>query len=196
MKVEFLKLKENNSISVTEDTQFVLDIPFKSGKYVVELKFEKEGVAAEIIGLYKLGMGDNLHLTTIANHLAPHTTCVTNVKGVLTNGSKSDYIGKILINKKAQQTSSYLDDSVLILGENTHNNSQPILEIEADDVKASHGATTGRIDENQIYYLTSRGLTRVEAQDLIVDGFFESVLATIKSDEIRQKLKDTLSLND
>ncbi len=192
MKTELLKVNEDTVVEVTEDTQFILDLPNNKGEYSAEFMFIKEGVTAEVIGILNLKDGADVKLTTISHHKVPHTTCITNVRGVLNDGAKSDYIGKIIIAKEAQQTSSYLDDAVLVVGERTHNNSQPILMIDADDVKASHGATTGRIDENQIYYLTSRGLEREEAHKLIVTGFFESVLATIKDDNIRAIVERSL----
>ena len=116
------------------------------------------------------------------------------MRGVLLDGGKSDYIGKIIIEKPAQQTSSYLDDSVLVVGEDTHNNSQPILEIEADDVKASHGATTGRVDDMQVYYLKSRGFNELEAKNLIVEGFLRATLSRIQDEKVRSKVSVTLGL--
>ena len=194
MITKVLTPTENTIVKVTEDTQYVLDFPSMQGEYVVDLQFEKQGVEAELIGMYVAGKGDDLKLTTIANHKVPHTKCTTNVKGVLLDKGKSSYIGKIIIAKPAQQTSSYLDDAVLVVGQDTQNKSQPILEIDADDVKASHGATTGRIDENQVYYLTSRGLSKKEASELIVDGFFESMLSTIADENIRNKVKSKLNV--
>jgi Fe-S cluster assembly scaffold protein SufB len=192
MKTKLVKLKPSTKLNVTEDTQYVLDISSISiGSVNVILK--KQGVSAEIIGMYVMGDGKDISLETISTHKAPNTSCMTNIKGVLLDNSKSNYIGKIIIEKSAQQTTSYLDDSVLVLGENTKNESQPILEIEADDVKASHGATTGRIDKEQIYYLTSRGLSQKEAENLIAGGFFESTLSKIYDEDVRNEIKKKLS---
>lgn len=195
MKTKLLKLKQNNVIKVNEDIQYVLDFPeFDMAKeYLVELQFEKPGITAEILGIYRLKNDQRLNLTTIAHHKAPNTTCTTNIKGVLYDNSGSNYVGKILIKKKAQQTSSYLDDSILVIGEKTKNSSQPILEIEADDVKASHGATTGRISPEMVYYLQSRGFSKKEAEEMVVEGFFESVISTINDDKIRMEVKKSLN---
>ena len=194
MKTELIKLKENISLNVAEDTQYVLDFGkfAPEGKYELELVFNTPGVSSEIIGLYKLSKNQTLNLTTIANHQAPNTSCMTHIKGVLEDKTTSDYVGKILIDKKAQQTSSYLADAVLVVGEDTHNNSQPILEIEADDVKASHGATTGRINRDHIYYLESRGFSETEAKGILVEAFFESLLSKIEDEKIKQEVKKTL----
>lgn len=194
MKTVLQKLNENTEIPVTVDTQFVLDLSLLDTRkpYVLNLLFETQGVSAEVIGLYKLKKDQEINLTTISTHKVPNTSCVVNIKGVLMDKAKSSYAGKILIEKPAQQTSSFLNQNILVLGEETVNNSQPILEIEADDVKASHGSTTGRVDENIIYYLMSRGLDKSESETLIVEGFFESLLGTIVDGNVRNAVKKTL----
>lgn len=184
------------NLEVKEDTQFVVDVSKalskKSGNVSLTLIFNKSGVTAEIICMYSLGVNESVALTTSTIHKVPNTSCVTYVKGVLFDGSESDYIGKIIIEKKAQQTNSYLNDDILVVGENTKNNSQPILEIEADDVKASHGATTGRVSKDQLYYLESRGLSEAESQNLIVEGFFESLLSKICDVEIKNNIRSRI----
>lgn len=122
----------------------------------------------------------------------PNTSCLVNVKGVLFDKSRSNYLGKIVIEKGAQKTNTSLEDNILSIGEKTRNHAQPILEIKADDVKASHGATTGRIDEEQIYYLMTRGLSREEAQGVIIGGFLEALLVKIKDTKIRNKVREQL----
>ena len=177
------------SLEVLEDTQFVVDLSKKVNDVSLVLIFNKSGIKAEIICMYSLGVNKSVVLTTSTIHKVPNTSCVTYVKGVLFDGGNSSYTGKIIIEKKAQQTNSYLNDNVLVVGENTKNNSKPILEIEADDVKASHGATTGRVSEDQLYYLESRGLNKIESQSLIVEGFFESLLSKITDDKIKNKIR-------
>lgn len=198
MKSVLLDLKESQNIEVVENTQFVLNLGEAdlTKSYEINLLIKKEGVEAELLGLYKIGEGSDLKIITSANHMVPHTKCTTIVRGVLLNKGKSEYIGKIIINKPAQQTSSYLDDSVLVIGEDTHNNSQPILEIEADDVKASHGATTGRVDASQVYYLKSRGFTEEEAKELIVEGFLQATVNRIIDSDIRSKVSSFLGIEE
>ena len=195
MKTELLKIDTDTQVPVMRDTRFVLDLSHTETdkKYMVNLLFEKEGVEAELIVLYKLERGDKLNLTTIVTHKVPRTSCLTKVKGVLLDGSESVYVGKIVIEKQAQLTSSFLKDNVLVIGDNVINNSSPNLQIDANDVKASHGATTGRVSEDEVFYLTSRGLGRREAEDLIIQGFFEELLSTISDKSIRNKLYERLS---
>ncbi|OGC70040.1 hypothetical protein A2415_01635 [candidate division WWE3 bacterium RIFOXYC1_FULL_39_7] len=188
MKSQIVHPEEKTIIEVSEDTQFVV-LPanyLDEKSYSLELIFNKEGVSAEIVCMYVLPQNGKLRLTTVATHIVPHTSCNTIVRGVLDTGSESYYTGKIIIKKTAQQTSSFLSDRALVIGNGTKNNSEPILEIDADDVKASHGASTGKIDKNELYYLQTRGLTEKEASDLIIAGFFNKILDTIADPAVRQ----------
>lgn len=194
MKTVLVKLNGQQDIKVTEDTQFVLNT-FEYDPQIhhdINFIFETQGVSAEVIGLYFLKPKQELSITTAAVHKVPNTSCMTDVRGALQDSAKSNYVGKIIIEKSAQQTSSFLDDKALILGDNVKNESQPILEIEADDVKASHGATTGRIPEENVYYLQSRGLDKEEAKVLIVEGFFEELLSKIEDKEIAEEVRTNL----
>lgn len=184
-----LQIKKIIDVEVVKDTQFVLDFsniistqklhpkaPFDVG---VNLHFVKQGVTAELIGLYRLFQNQSVNFVTAAIHKVPNTSSNILIKGVLDDKSMSSYLGKIIIQKRAQQTSSFLKDDVLVVGDSTKNRSDPILEIEADDVQASHGSTTGRLNKDQLYYLQSRGLPKKMAAQTIIDAYFESVLNTI-----------------
>ncbi|OGC71654.1 hypothetical protein A2425_03045 [candidate division WWE3 bacterium RIFOXYC1_FULL_42_17] len=185
-----LEKNQNISLSPTENTQYIYLVQGGSAEVTnLELNFEKEGVACEIIVLGKMHEGQSVELTTTSRHLVPNTSCVTNYYVALENLSSSNYVGKIIIAKKAFQTNSYLNNKTLVIGEGTKNITRPILEIEADDVKASHGSTTGRVREDDVYYLTSRGLTKKEAEEVIVEGFFESVVAKIEAGVVREKVR-------
>jgi len=192
IKVGVGKVGSNTVVHVEQDTQFVLDLGDQDCSFSVI--FQKSGVKAEIIGVYNLSGGQKIKLETFAVHKVPHTQCFTYIKGVLMDNSESDYKGKIIIEKNAQQTNSFLEDNVVVIGQNTRNISQPILEIDADDVKASHSATTGRINPDEIFYLESRGLSEEESQNLIVEGFFASLLGRIEDERIRDKVKEKLNV--
>ena len=190
MKSVLLEKNQNISLSPTENTQYIYLVQGGSAEVTnLELNFEKEGVACEIIVLGKMHEGQSVELTTTSRHLVPNTSCVTNYYVALEDSSSSNYVGKIIIAKKAFQTNSYLNNKTLVIGEGTKNITRPILEIEADDVKASHGSTTGRVREDDVYYLTSRGLTKKEAEEVIVEGFFESVVAKIEAGVVREKVR-------
>jgi Fe-S cluster assembly protein SufD len=189
MKVELLKSKKNIKLNPNEDTQYIL-IP--ENEVNAEVNLEKEGVAVDLIVPFSLNGKSKANLKTLSLHKAPNTSCDVNIKTALFDSARSEYVGKIIIEKNARQTNSFLHDEVLLIGENTGNNSQPILEIEADDVSASHGATTGRINEDQIYYLLSRGLSRKEAEKTIIEGFFESLIVQIKDEKIQRSVRKKL----
>lgn len=193
MKCLLVDTTKDQEIKVTEDTQFVLN-PGGGNIAKIDFVFEKEGVEAQILGVYRLKKEEKTQFETSAIHKVPNTKCDVQIKGVLEDKTSSDYIGKIVIEPKAQQTSSFLEDNVLVIGQNTHNNSQPILEIEADDVKASHGATTGRIEEEEVYYLMTRGLSRVEAENLVVEGFLTEILEQIVDENVKAQVKLNLEV--
>jgi len=193
MITTLVRPEQLTSISVKEDTQFLLDLRnIENADLTLELLLETPGVSAEVYGFYFLNNSQKLKLTTISRHKARNTSCMTRIKGVLDDSASSSYIGKILIAKDGQQTASFLSHNVLVIGNKTSNNSQPILEIDADDVKASHGATTGRIDESQLYYLATRGLDSNTAKNLIIKGFFESESHNIKDISLVEELAPSL----
>ncbi|EKD95407.1 MAG: hypothetical protein ACD_24C00495G0003 [uncultured bacterium] len=197
MKTVLLTPKSDQIVKVLEDTQFVVALSGLKNQDTdanpdIVFSFEKEGVSAEILGLFCLKPDSRLKLTTTALHKLPHTSCITKIKGVLYSNTEASYTGKIIIKKDAQNTSSFLENSTLVLGDNTKNTSQPVLEIDADDVKASHGSTTGRISEEQIYYLMSRGISRDESVKMIVEGYFEKELSTISDPKIREQIRNNI----
>ena len=191
MKVELLKPRKNITLEPKEDTQYIV-IP--KDETSVDIILNKKGVTVELLALFALKDSESVSLFTKSVHKVPHTTCTVSVKGALFDSSASNYIGKIIIEKPAQQTVSYLEDNILSIGNKTKNASQPILEIEADDVKASHGATTGRIDADQIYYLMSRGLSKQDAEKVVILGFFEALLSQVQDEEVKDKVRKKLNI--
>lgn len=147
-----------------------------------------EGAEAEVIGLF-LGRGDeSLQLTIDTIHAAPNTKGNTVFKAVLADKSSLEFNGMIKIESGAQGSNDFLQQDSLLLSENARANSVPGLEIEANDVKASHGATAKPVDPEQKFYLMSRGLSEAQAEAMIVQGFISSVLAKIDDVEWKQKI--------
>ena len=124
-------------------------------------------------------------LKTNVNHNFENCKSSQLVKSVLLDKSSGTYQGKIFVDKRAQKTNGYQLSKALILSEKSEFNSKPELEIYADDVKCSHGSTTGNIDENSLFYLMSRGLTRDQANKMIVEGFLNEVIETITEPVIK-----------
>ena len=124
-------------------------------------------------------------LKTNINHKNEHCKSSQLVKSVLLDKSNGTYQGKIYVTKDAQKTDGYQLSKALVLSENSAFNSKPELEIYADDVKCSHGSTTGNIDQNSIFYLMSRGLSKEQANKMLIEGFLNEAIETITEPNIQ-----------
>ena len=138
-----------------------------------------------INGVMLLKGSQHHELKTNVNHKYENCKSSQLIKSVLLDKSNGTYQGKIYVDKRAQKTNGYQLSKALVLSENSEFNSKPELEIYADDVKCSHGSTTGNIDENSIFYLMSRGLKRDQANKMIVEGFLNEVIETINNTDIK-----------
>src|SRR5258705_9214436 len=127
-------------------------------------------------GLYITQRDEHLDLFTTDLHEAGHTPGDTVWKGALTGESRASYEGLIHIVKDAQEVDTYLQTHSMLLSPRAKRDSIPSLIVETDNVKASHGGTVGEIDENQVFYMMSRGITRRDAVRILVEGYFEEVI--------------------
>jgi Fe-S cluster assembly protein SufD len=134
----------------------------------------------------------HLSYHTLQQHSAPHCTSDLLYKGALQDKSRLVWRGMINVSRDAQKTDGYQRNDNLILSENARADSIPGLEILADDVKCSHGATAGRVDDEQVFYARCRGMTRKEAVRMIVAGFFQQVFDRITIDSVRQSLGEAI----
>jgi len=146
------------------------------------------GAHVKVTGAYYLTGREHVDYDTTQEHAAPNTTSDLAFKGVLADRSRAVWRGVIRVDKGAQKTDAYQENRNLLLSHEAHADSIPGLEIEANDVRCTHGATIGQIDKLQLFYLMSRGLSRVQAERLIVRGFFQPILDRIGSDEVRESL--------
>ena len=137
-------------------------------------------------GIMLLDGNQHHELKTNVNHKFENCKSSQLIKSVLLDKSNGTYQGKIYVDKTAQKTNGYQLSKALILSESSQFNSKPELEIYADDVKCSHGSTTGNIDENSVFYLMSRGLTKQQANKLIVEGFLNEAIETITESNIKK----------
>jgi Fe-S cluster assembly protein SufD len=154
----------------------------------MESYLAERGAHVKVTGAYFLRGTEHADYDTTQEHAAPDTTSDLFFKGVLDDSARSVWRGVIRVDKGAQKTDAYQENRNLLLTPQAHADSIPGLEIEANDVRCTHGATIGQIDKLQLFYLTSRGLSRQEAEQLIVRGFFQPVLDRIGSDEVRETL--------
>lgn len=139
-----------------------------------------DGSRVEVLGAV-LGAGQEKSALTVNTiHQGRRTCAYIHVRGVLFDSAQSHFDGLIKIEKKADQTVSLLENRMLLLGERSRAQSIPSLEIEANEVKASHAATTGQIDEHQLFYLRSRGIDLKTATRMIVEGFFEPIFDRLR----------------
>jgi Fe-S cluster assembly protein SufD len=150
------------------------------------------GSVAELVGVFFSDHDQRFSMNTLSDHNAIATNAETLVKGVLTDQSRVEFEGMIRVQPKAQQTASFLSDHTLLLSAECRAESIPGLEIGANEVSASHGATTGQIDEEQLFYLMVRGIPRDEAERIIVQGFFEPVLQRIPLENLRTRLRRSI----
>jgi Fe-S cluster assembly protein SufD len=159
----------------------------------IESVLKGEGSFSEMLGLYFADADQHFAQRTLQSHNAPHTTSDLLYKGALKESSKSEYSGLIKVLKGAQGTDAYQANRNLVLSENALARSIPQLEIEANEVRCTHGATVSPVEEEHLFYLMSRGIDRVTAQKLIVFGFFGEVLDRVRVPSVRDELSDAIS---
>jgi len=143
----------------------------KQGKYEVLVPFEKRGVEKEWLGVVDAREPGEYELAVIAHHKARETGGRITVRAVVGRGATLKLTGLIKIEKNAQRVDDFLELRVLLVDPTAKATAEPKLEIEADDVRASHAASVGQIDESQIMYMMSRGMVRELAEEQIVEGF-------------------------
>lgn len=155
----------------------------------INMELLGEGSSGELLGLYFPGGRQHLDHHTNQLHKAPHATSDLLFKGALKDRARSVYQGYVKVYPNAQKTNAYQANRNLMLSRLARADSIPGLEIEADDVRCTHGATAGQIPEEYIFYLMARGIDRTNAERMIVQGFFEEVLNRIPVEGVRNKLE-------
>lgn len=169
----------------------------KGGTYKKEIRviLDGESASAEIFGI-NIGRDKNVcEIGIEVIHRAKNTRALTSFRGVLFDASMLYFSGLIKIEKGADKTSSLLESRTMILGEKARAESTPSLEIEADDVKASHAATVGRADENALFYLQARGVKREKAVRLYAEGFLNHILEKLKGEQVAKEIRRYLWKN-
>jgi len=161
----------------------------KPGDYVVlftnisgdfNFRIEAENVNLEIYGLFVGRNNDQFTIKTTQHHIAPNSLSNLLVKGVFFDQAKFFYRGLVRIEKKAQKSHAYQKNQNLILSSGVDIDSKPDLEILANDVFCTHGSTTGYLNEEEIFYLKSRGLNENQAKDLLIEGFIGEISSKFK----------------
>ena len=165
----------------------------KFARTQVESVLKGEGSFSEMLGLYFADADQHFAQRTLQQHVAPHATSDLLYKGALKERSRSEYSGLIKVAKGAQGTDAYQANRNLVLSEDALAHSIPQLEIEANEVRCTHGATVSPVEEEHLFYLMSRGIDRVTAQKLVVFGFFGEVLDRVRLQQVRDDLSDAIA---
>ena len=151
-----------------------------------------EGCQTEIYGLEHLHGEENVKAETHVTHAVGGGISTQLIKFVLEDNSRGRFIGDLKIAQDAQQTEAHQTNRNLLLSETAEMRTQPQLEIYADDVKATHGASTGQLDESALFYMQQRGIDNQKARQLLVNAFMKDVLNTISDEALREQLLNAI----
>ncbi len=162
------------------------------GKIRIQNDLAGPGATSRVTGAYFADGSQHLDYDTFQEHIAPHTTSDFAFKGALRDQARTVWRGMIRVEEGAQKTNAYQENRNLLLSKTAHADSIPGLEILANDVRCTHGATLGQVDRELLFYLMTRGLTRSEAERVIVRGFFQDVLDRVELEPVRDALAAAL----
>ncbi len=164
----------------------------KKGKVRIQNDLAGPGATSRVTGAYFADGEQHLDYDTFQEHIAPNTESDFAFKGALRDHATAVWRGMIRVEEDAQKTNAYQECRNLMLSPTTHAVPIPGLEILANDVRCTHGATVGRVDREQLFYLMARGLPRPDAERLIVRGFFQDVLDRIELEPVREAVTSAL----
>ena len=154
----------------------------------IAVVLEGEGADCNLNGLYVTGGRQHVDNYTTLDHAQPHTTSHELYKGVLDGTSQAVFHGRIIVRPEAQKTDAIQRNKNLLLSDGAVINTKPQLEIYADDVKCTHGATVGQVDADAIFYLRSRGIPLEEARSLLTFAFTSQMISSMKVESVRERL--------
>ncbi|HMN43371.1 MAG TPA: Fe-S cluster assembly protein SufD [Povalibacter sp.] len=151
------------------------------------------GAEANLHGLFLPGGSQHIDTCTLVDHVAPHTRSNEEYRGIADARGRGVYRGKVIVRKDAQKIDSRQSSRNLLLSPTAEIDTRPELEIYANDLKCSHGATTGQLDATSLFYLRSRGLSEAQARALLIRAFAESILSTIELPSLRAHVEQQLN---
>lgn len=152
-----------------------------------------EYIGSHLNGLYLTKGNQVVDNHTLVDHQKPNCNSNELYKGIIEDKSSATFNGKIYVRKDAQKTNAFQSNKNILLSDDGTINTKPQLEIYADDVKCSHGTSTGKLDEDKIFYLRARGLSETSAKKLLMHAFASEVVDTIKIDELREYVESEIS---
>ena len=181
----FYKYIKSELEEKTSYDNYILSTGLKFNKIDIEIDHNEENSRSSIFSALNLSGSEHQEIKTRINHNAPNCQSYQKVKNVLNDNSKGVYQGKIFVKDVAQKTDAYQLSKALILDDAAEFDAKPELEIYADDVKCSHGSTSGSIDFDSIHYLKTRGIPEKEAYQMLINGFLGEVLETITDNKLK-----------
>lgn len=158
----------------------------------LDVRLTGEGAEANIYGAYVCGGKEKVKISVDMRHDVPHCNSRQLFKGIAGGDSRVDFYGKIIVAQDAQKTEAYQENHNLLLSDGAKVDTKPQLEIYADDVKCSHGATIGRLNEEEQFYMRSRGISLEDAKVLQMISFIAPVLEHVEDEARRQSLASSM----
>jgi Fe-S cluster assembly protein SufD len=158
----------------------------------VRVRFDGEGAVATVNGLYVARGKQHMDNFTVIDHAVPNCESHELYKGILDGQAHGVFNGKIFVRQDAQKTNAKQTNKVLLLSDGAVINTKPQLEIFADDVKCTHGATVGQLDEAQLFYLRARGIPEAEARRILTFAFANDLVGRIRAQGLREELEARL----
>lgn len=191
------EIGNGNLVNITEvfcqrDSNFTTNTFQLSGKLLrnnLNIRLKGENIETHLNGFYMLNGKELYDNHTLVDHLVPHCESNETYRGILAGSSTGVFNGKVFVHPDAQKTNGYQSNNNILLSDDATMNSKPELEIYADDVRCSHGSTTGQLDEDAVFYLRARGLDEFGAKALLLTAFASEVLNSVSNDALREELE-------
>ena len=170
-----------------------LSLGGKLARSDIDVELDEPGAEVKLNGLYMTNNRQHVDNHTLVEHKQPHTTSHEHFRGVMNGHSRAVFNGKVIVHEQAQKTEAHQSNANLLLSGNAEVDTKPELEIYADDVKCSHGATVGQLDESMLFYLRSRGVDEHTARSLLTYAFADEIIRDIRFPEIRERLEHSIA---
>ena len=187
---------DHTRVEQAQDSRFE-GFSFLDGKMArndLRISLSEPGAEAVFNGVYNPSSGQHIDNQTTVDHKSPHCQSSQLYKGVLLDGSRAVFNGKVVIRRDAQQTDAQQLNNNLLMSENVEIDAKPQMEIDADDVKkCAHGATVGQMDEDELFYLNSRGINKEHARKMLATAYLNEAIQRISNKKIRESFEGILN---
>ena len=185
-------INEEVNLQIDQEAGSHVKIHVINASFSISVNQLGEGCQTEIYGLENLHGEENVKAETHVTHAVGGGSSTQLIKFVLDDNARGHFIGDLKIAPDAQQTEAHQTNRNLLLSDTAEMRAQPQLEIYADDVKATHGASTGQLDESALFYMQQRGISKEKARQLLVNAFMKDVLNTISDETLRKQLLNSI----